>query len=123
MADEAGFKGLRVWRDAHAAVLSVYEMTRKLPTAERFGLTNQMRRAAVSIGANVAEGAGRRRALDKARLYTIAQGSLEELKYYLILAKDLGYLPEPRDLWNALESLGRQLYRLIESMEARTGGS
>lgn len=116
---EAGFKGLRVWQDAHSVTLAVYRLTRGLPRDERFGPTSQMRRAAVSISANIVEGAGRRRALDKARFYTMSMGSVEELKDYLILVKDLAYLAEQRDLWNALEVLGRQLHRLIESMESR----
>lgn len=85
------FKELIVWQKAHQFVLEVYRFTRKLPADERFGLTSQMRRAAISVSANIAEGFPKRSASDKARFFNIAQGSLEEVHYYLILAKDLGY--------------------------------
>jgi four helix bundle protein len=114
-----GFMGMQVWKEAHAAVLTVHALTRSFPDTERYGLAGQMRRAAVSIPANIAEGFGRRRSSDKARFYNIAQSSAEELKYYLILSKDLGYLKEQRALWSSLETIGRRLYRLIESMESK----
>lgn len=80
-----------MWQKAHALVLDVYRLTRGFPADERFGLTSQIRRAAVSIAANIAEGFPKRGPQDKARFYNIAQGSLEEVRYYLILATDLGY--------------------------------
>ncbi len=85
------FQDLVVWQKAHQFVLSVYRYTRGFPTDERFGLTSQLRRAAVSIAANIAEGFPKRGASDKVRFFNIAQGSLEESHYYLVLAKDLGY--------------------------------
>ena len=85
------FKDLIVWQKAHRFVLSVYRITGKFPKEEIYGLTSQFRRAAVSIPANIAEGFRRKGRPDKYRFMNIAQGSLEECRYYLILAKDLGY--------------------------------
>jgi four helix bundle protein len=85
------FKELIVWQKAHQFVLEVYRFTQKFPSDERFGLTSQIRRAAVSVPANIAEGFPKRSSNDKTRFFNIAQGSLEEVHYYLILAKDLGY--------------------------------
>jgi four helix bundle protein len=87
------FRDLIVWQKSHALVLEVYKLTRRLPKEELFGLISQMRRAAVSIPANIAEGFKRRGKPDKARQMNIAQGSLEELQYYFILCADLSYLP------------------------------
>ena len=90
------FKELLVWQKSHALVLEVYKLTRGFPREELFGLTSQMRRAAVSVAANIAEGFKRRGKPDKARHMNIAQGSLEELQYYFVLSVDLKYLaPEP----------------------------
>ena len=80
-----------MWRKAHEFVLSVYTFTASFPKQETYGLTSQMRRAAVSIPANIAEGFRRRGRVDKARFMNLAEGSLEECRYYLILAQDLGY--------------------------------
>ncbi len=108
------FTQLEVWKAAHQAVLDVYRLTRSFPDDERFVLTSQMRRAAMSVPANIAEGYGRRRPLDKARFYTISQGSNEELGYFLILARDLGYTKDVDALSERLDSVGRMLRRLIE---------
>jgi four helix bundle protein len=85
------FKDLIVWQKAHLFVLGVYRLTNGFPKSELYGLTQQFRRAAVSIAANIAEGFRKRTKADKARFMNIAQGSLEESRYYLILAGDLGY--------------------------------
>jgi four helix bundle protein len=85
------FEDLLVWQKAHSFVLTVYRLTETFPKLEIFGLTSQFRRAAVSIPANIAEGFRRRGASDKARFYNIAQTSVEECRYYLILIKDLEY--------------------------------
>ena len=87
------FKDLEVWQKSHAAVLEVYKLTRRLPKEELFSLVSQMRRASVSVPANIAEGFKRRGKADKARQLNIAQGSLEELRYFFILAADLSYVP------------------------------
>ena len=85
------FQDLQVWQKAHQLVLDVYQMSRGFPSSEIYGLTSQLRRAAVSIPANIAEGFRKRGKADKARFLNIAQGSLEEVRYYLILSKDLSY--------------------------------
>jgi len=85
------FEDLIVWQKAHQFVLKIYSYTETFPQKEMFGLTSQFRRAAVSIAANVAEGFKKRGMKDKVRFLNIAQGSLEECRYYLILSRDLNY--------------------------------
>ena len=91
MLKARSFQDLEMWQLAHAWVLQVYKLTECFPKHELFGLTSQLRRAAVSVPANIAEGFRKRSAAEKARFYNISQGSLEECRYYLILAGDLGY--------------------------------
>src|SRR6059036_347263 len=85
------FQDLLVWQKAHRFVLDIYALTVAFPKQETYGLSLQMRRAAVSIPANIAEGFRRRGKADKARFMNMAEGSVEECRYYPILAKDLGY--------------------------------
>ena len=80
-----------MWQKAHSFVLLAYKLSETFPRHELYGLTSQFRRAAVSIASNIAEGFRRRNAADKVRFFNFAQGSLEECRYFLILAKDLGY--------------------------------
>ena len=91
LAPARSFEQLIVWQKAHRFVLDVYKHTEKFPRTEIYGLTSQLRRAAVSIPANIAEGFKKRGKPDKIRFYNIAQGSLEECRYYLILSKDLNF--------------------------------
>lgn len=93
---------------SHQFVLEIYKLIRSFPDYELFSLTSQMRRAAVSISANIAEGFKRRGKGDKLRFFNISQGSLEEARYYLILAKDLGYA-ETEDLQKEADEVGRLL--------------
>jgi len=102
------FRDLLVWRKAHEFVMAVYAFTAGLPRQETYGLALQMRRAAVSVPANIAEGFRRRGKADKARYMNIAEGSLEESRYYLILAQDLGY-GDTAKLASALEEISRPL--------------
>jgi four helix bundle protein len=83
------FEDLVVWQKAHQFVLQVYAMSETFPKVGMFGLTSQLRRAAVSIAANIAEGFKKTSRADKARFFNIAQGSIEECRYYLILVRDL----------------------------------
>ena len=85
------FQDLVVWQKAHELVLDVYRLTRSFPKEETYGLTSQLRRSAVSIAANIAEGFKKKGRNDKLRFLNIAQGSLEETRYYLILSQDLHY--------------------------------
>src|SRR5713226_8858681 len=104
------FQDLVVWQKAHGFVLAVYRTSDKFPQREIYGLTSQFRRAAVSIPANIAEGFRKRGRSDKARFMNIAQGSIEECRYYLILSRDLGYgdgqeaLAQPEEVSKLLES-------------------
>ena len=88
------FQNILAWQKAHEFVLLVYQATLKFPDEEKYGLCSQFQRAAVSIPANIAEGYKRISRPDKLRFYNIAQGSLEECRYYCLLAKDLGYIDE-----------------------------
>lgn len=114
------FRQLKVWQEAHKLVLMVYQVTKEFPSDERFGLVAQMRRAAVSIPANIAEGFKRRGVQDKIRFYNISEGSLEELKYFFILSSDLGYISSADDLMAQSEIVGRLLNGLIVSTERRS---
>jgi four helix bundle protein len=97
-------------------VIKTYKITNLFPSEERFGLTSQMRRAAISIPANLAEGFVKRGIKDKSNFYNIAQGSLSELQYYLILSKDLGYIKEDEELLSDTDSIGRLLNKLWTSL-------
>ena len=86
------FRDLKVWEKAHALVLKCYEATKPFPREEIFGLVSQIRRAAASVPANIAEGCGRRGNAELHRFLQMAMGSANELEYHLLLSKDLGYL-------------------------------
>ncbi len=85
------FTDLIVWKKAHAFVLDSYRLSASFPKTEIYGLLSQLRRAAVSIPANIAEGFRKKSKVDKLRYMNISEGSMEECRYYLILAKDLNY--------------------------------
>ncbi len=103
MPKTSSFENVAAWQKAHAVTLQVYEETPEFPADERFGLTFQMRKAAVSVPANFAEGYGRWTKPDKAHFYSIAQGSLTELHYHQILARDLGYPVRPTLITDIVE--------------------
>jgi four helix bundle protein len=106
------FQDLVVWQKAHEFVLAVYHYSDYFPQKEVYSLTSQLRRAAVSIPANIAEGFKKKGKNDKARFLNIAQGSLEECRYYLILAKDLGY-GDNQQLMPLLEEVSKLLEKYI----------
>ncbi|MBN1219387.1 MAG: four helix bundle protein [Anaerolineae bacterium] len=116
MSKIENFRGLEVWQKAHQLVLEVYMATKSFPADEKYGLVSQIRRAAVSVPGNIAEGFKRRGQADKTRFYNTGERSLEELKYYLILSKDLGYVANIEQLMTDTETISRMLYRLIESI-------
>ncbi len=103
------FRDLIVWRKAHEFVLGVYRFTGLFPKHEMYALSMQMRRAAISVPANIAEGFRKRTKPDKARYLNVAEGSLEESRYYLILAVDLGY-GDTAELMALLEEVSRLLH-------------
>jgi len=113
-----GFRKLIVWQRAHQLVLQVYKVTEKFPKHEMFGLTSQLRRAMVSVPANIAEGHAAGGKGQFGRYLDIAQGSLAEVEYYLILAQELTYITQPQ--YEQAESLraetGFLLHRLIDSL-------
>lgn len=111
------FQDLLVWQKAHGFVLGVYAFTAMFPKQETYGLSLQMRRAAVSIPANIAEGFRRRGKADKARFLNIAEGSVEECRYFLILARDLGY-GDTQTLFATLEEVSRLLGAYAAAMLA-----
>jgi four helix bundle protein len=102
------FQDLLVWRKAHELVLAVYTLTAAFPKPETYGLSLQIRRSAVSVPANIAEGFRRRSRPEKARFLNMAESSLEETRYFLILARDLGY-SDTALLMTALEEVSRLL--------------
>lgn len=113
-----GFRKLIVWQRAHELTLLVYKLTEKFPKYEMFGLTSQLRRAVVSVPANVSEGYAAGGKGQFGRYLNIAQGSLAEVEYYLILAQDLTYISPAQ--YEQVETLraetGFLLHRLIESL-------
>ncbi|MBN2175873.1 MAG: four helix bundle protein [Bacteroidales bacterium] len=102
------FTELTVWKKAHQFVLDVNKYSAFFPSEELYGLTSQLRRAAVSIAANIAEGYKRKGKKDKLRFYNFAQSSLEECRYYLILSRDLKF-GENNDMMNNLEEVSKML--------------
>jgi four helix bundle protein len=102
------FRDLVVWQKAHQLVLAVYAFTATFPKSETYGLSVQMRKAAVSIPANIAEGFRRRGKADKVRFLNTSEASLEESRYYLILSEDLGY-GKTGKLLDSLEEVSRLL--------------
>lgn len=111
------FEDLIVWQKAHAFALSIYRLTQAFPKNETYGLTAQLRRAAVSVQANIAEGFKRRGKPDKARFMNVAEGSLEEARYYLRLAHDLGYLASPQ-LGQESAEIGKMLTAYVRGVLA-----
>ena len=107
------FKDLKVWQKAHELVLLIYKLTNKFPPEERFGLTNQMRRAAVSIGSNIVEGFKRRSVNDSIHFYNMADASLEEVKYQLLVARDLEYIDQR--VYDATMQLAEETSKMLRS--------
>jgi four helix bundle protein len=106
------FTDLRVWKVAHQLSLEIYRVTASFPREERYGLAAQMRRASVSVSANIAEGFGRWSPKDQARFYEISRTSAEELRHYLILSRDLEFLRHDAALDDRLDAVCAMLYRL-----------
>jgi four helix bundle protein len=116
------YRDLRVWQDAMTLAEACYRVTRRFPRDELFGLTSQIRRAAGSVPANIAEGHGRENTGNFVQHLRISQGSLKELETHLLLAERVGILPVP-DLQPVLlqcESLGKMLRALIRSLQDKS---
>ncbi len=114
------FRKLKVWEKAHELSLTIYRATSNFPEQELFGLTSQLRRAAVSIPANIAEGCGRSGEPELARFLRIALGSASELEYHIILSTDLCYLSKSagHDLNKKVTDVKRMLTSLIQKLTA-----
>ncbi len=110
------FEELTVWQKAHRLALRIYRVTKEYPADEKFGLISQMRRAAVSVPANIAEGFKKRGIKDKAHFYNISQGSLEELRYYVILSKELGYISKTEEINSNINEVARLITAFIKGI-------
>ncbi len=119
------FRDLKVWQKAHQLVIGVYKITKKFPSEERFGLTSQIRRSAASIPTNIVEGFKRRSNKEFAYFLNIADSSLEETKYHLILALDLGNINQKEydELDEICSEIGRMLCGLQAKLKANTVSS
>lgn len=113
------FRKIQVWEKAHKFTLKIYRVSATFPKDERFGLVSQLRRATASIPTNIAEGAGRETQKEFARFIHIASGSASEVEYQLLLAHELGYLPEKE--YPALEKdiveIKRMLYGFAKAIQ------
>ncbi len=112
------FRDLLVWQKSHALVLEIYKITKDFPVEERFGPTSQLRRSAASMPTNIVEGFKRKSKKDFAHFVNMADSSLEETKYHLILTKDLGYLPEEKfnKVSEQCDEIGKMLYGLYNKL-------
>jgi four helix bundle protein len=115
------FKDLYCWKEAHQLVLNIYKISKTFPLDERFSLTNQMRRSAISITSNIAEGFGRSTAKDKLQFYAIAKGSIFELESQLLISKDLGYLKisDFNNLELQISGVGKMIVGMMKSAPSR----
>ncbi len=111
------FRDLTVWQKSHALTLDVYGATRTFPKEELFSLTNQVRRAASSIPANIVEGYGRRSDSEMNRFFQISRGSATELEYHLLLSRDLGYLAPAR--YDALIHQLSEIEKMLSAFTAK----
>lgn len=113
-------KDLKVWKLSMDLAVNSYRMTQEFPRSERFGLVSQIRRAAVSVPANIAEGAARGSRAEFARFISIARGSIAELETHILLSHELGFVRDPMELLSILEQVRRMLIGLHRSL-AETG--
>ncbi|MBI1282284.1 MAG: four helix bundle protein [Anaerolineaceae bacterium] len=115
------YQDLAVWNKSHQLVLSVYKVTKIFPPEELYGLTSQTRRAALSIPTNIAEGSGRGGDKEFARFCQISYGSVNELEYHFLVARDLGYIDSKtyQDLLQDLIEIRRMLAKLITTLQQR----
>ena len=111
------FRQLIVWQQSHQLTLRIYKVTKTFPSDERFGIISQMRRAAISVSANIVEGFRRRNKGEKRPFYNISLASADELLYFLILSKDLGYLRTSDDEIQLIDSVSRMLSAMIKRTE------
>jgi len=113
------FTDLKVWQRSHALTLELYRISSAFPTDERFGLVSQLRRAAVSVPSNIAEGSKRTHAKEYARFLNIAEGSAAEARYLIILSRDLGFLSgaQAGSILTEIDEIARMLHALRKTVE------
>ena len=116
------YQQLEVWQKSVALVTEIYQITRSFPREELYGMTSQVRRAAVSIPANIAEGWGRNMTRDYVQFLRVARGSLLELETHLIVAKNLAFVDGPilEGVTERTQEINRMLNGLIRSLESST---
>ena len=114
-------KNLDVFKLSHQLTLRIYEITKTFPNEEKFGLTSQMRRSSSSIPMNIMEGAGRRTSREYIHFLSICSGSCEEIKYQVLLSKDLGYIDLAvfSELTDEYTRVSKMLYRLLKSLQGK----
>lgn len=112
------FTDLIVWKEGHELVIMVYKITKIFPKEETYSLIDQMRRAAASVTANIAEGFGRHGYREKLQFYYLAQGSLTELKNFILIAKDVGYLN--KNNLNSLVDQANHTHKLLQGFITKT---
>lgn len=123
MANSKSFREVRAWQKAHEFVLAFYKTKKMFPDDEKFALVPQFQRAAVSIAANIAEGYKKLSKADKLRFMNIAQGSLEECRYYIILSHDVGYYSKDvaNDMWTKIEAASTVLNAYCKAIKDNKG--
>jgi four helix bundle protein len=112
------FRDLFAWQEGHKLVLQIYAATKRFPAEETYGLTSQMKRAAVSITSNISEGFGKKSYKDKLRYYVISHGSLLEIENQLAIANDLGYLP--RTSFNDISHHSERVHKILNALIKKT---
>jgi four helix bundle protein len=112
------FKDLQAWQRAHDLAIQTYVLTKKFPKEELFGIVNQMRRAAVSVPSNIAEGFSRNSSKEKSQFYAISKGSLTELESQFLIARDLGYIStqEFADIDSKIDRVGKIITGLAKTV-------
>lgn len=106
------FEELIVWQKAHSSVLEIYKLSKDFPKEETYGITSQLRRSSVSVAANISEGYRKKSKVDKLRFLNIAEGSLDETKYYIILIRDLKFI---KNEYDKLFELSEEVSKLLNA--------
>lgn len=117
----SNYTNLTVWKKAHRLVVEIYKVSGRFPAEEKYGLISQLRRAAVSIPTNLAEGYGRTTSLDFKRFVMIAIGSANEVEYLLLLCRDIGYIDSNcyNEMYNKITEIIKMLYAVKKAIEVK----
>ena len=115
------FEDLLVWKRSHSIVVKLYRVTKKFPKEELYGITNQIRRAAVSVPNNIAEGFGRHSTKELIQYLIQARGSIQELKYLIILSRELSYIADQEETFfiKEINEIGKMLNGMINSLRKK----